>query len=87
MRMLQLCHVFLVAVLACGAAVGCGETPCEDDLECTVLCRCAEGDTTVGPYACVAGRCGSAYDQDKDCVAPCERIGGVPAAGDDDSAR
>lgn len=87
MRSLSVRRVWLAFAVCGGLAVGCGETSCEDDLECTVLCRCEAGDTTVGPYACVAGRCGTAYDQDKDCVAPCERIGGLPAAGDDDSAR
>jgi hypothetical protein len=79
-------------LLALGALLlglpGCGDrTPCEADVDCVILCSCANGSTASGSgYSCQAGGCGNGHLQERDCVDICSRVGSVPAAGDDDDA-
>ncbi len=69
------------------ALSGCGEqTPCESDLDCVILCTCANGVTASGSgYTCRAGGCGDGHLQERDCVDICSRVGSRPGGDDDDA--
>lgn len=79
--------------LALGALLlflsGCGDfTPCETDLDCVVLCSCANGVTaTAGDFQCKPWGCGGGHIEARDCVDTCSRAGSRPVgAGDDDDS-
>ena len=78
-------------VLALGLG-GCSVdlTPCESDLDCTILCECPDrdGTITVGPFTCRAGNCGARHAEERSCERTCDTPPGYvpPATDDDDSA-
>ncbi len=64
---MRLIGALLVMLLA-----GCGNTPCETDLDCLVVCQCANGRIATADYACNSvSTCGTSYDADLDCERPC----------------
>ncbi len=78
---------FLFALALCLS--GCADrTPCDSNLDCVILCSCANGVVASGgDYTCRAGKCGDGHIQARDCVDTCSRAGSVPAtAGDDDDS-
>ena len=69
---------------------GCwgGGEPCEQDLDCLILCECGTlgGSVTVGPYQCRLGGCGAQHSADLDCVEPCAQAMGATFNFDDDDS-
>jgi hypothetical protein len=80
--------VGLAALLGIGLSLsvpGCGGndyTPCEADIDCLIICDCANGrDAIIGPFPCRAGNCGLQHADRRDCFAGCS---GPPFPGQDD---
>ena len=65
---------------------GCGDlTPCEENLQCVILCQCDNGgDGFSAGYRCQAGYCRDGHKNDRDCERICQNV--LPSFGDDDDA-
>ncbi|MEE2828539.1 MAG: hypothetical protein VX498_05085 [Myxococcota bacterium] len=84
------CLALLPLLFVLGGLPGCGSaepTACETDLDCLIICECANRDTavTIGPYPCRSGNCGPAHAEDRDCSRVCATPP-APGPDDDDSA-
>ncbi len=76
----------LLALALALCLTGCADrTPCEADVDCVILCTCANGATASGSgFTCRAGGCGDGHVQARDCVDICSRVGSVPGGTSDD---
>ena len=78
--------LLLVGILL-GGLTGCGVdlTPCESELNCVILCECANGGVgTAAGYSCTQGFCRDGHVNDRDCGRICSQV--IPPLVDDDDA-
>ncbi len=81
----------LCCLLYASLLTACGQKACETELDCVIICTCQPSgrEITVGPYECNQfGTCGTSFDEDVDCVRPCDGLPPLiyPNPDDDDSA-
>ncbi len=88
---LALCLLAGAAFLL-GGSCNSSYWPCEEDIDCLLVCECANGyDAVLGPFPCRAGTCGPEHAEQSDCIEACTGVRYVhpdddDSAGDDDDS-